>query len=76
MDRELRYLSGNASLHTHDYANLSEYLRQSSTSGDDVPSLSNTQTLGVNHQRGLEPHVRITRGYGTRDWLGHPGQRN
>lgn len=75
MGCELSY-GGSASLHTQDYANLYEYLRQSLAGGGDVHVPSNPQTLGMNHQRGLRPYVRVVRGCGTGDRLGHPGQQH
>ena len=75
MGHKLSY-GGNASLHTYDYTNLSEYLRESPIGGSDVLGPSNPQTPGVNHQRRLGPHVRVARGCGTRGQLCHPGQRH
>ena len=71
MDHELSY-GGTPSMHTQDYVDLSDYLRQSPAVGGDVPGFSDTQTPGVNHQRGLGPRVRVDRGCGTGDRLGDP----
>ena len=56
---------GTPSMHTQDYPDLSDYLRQSPAVGGDVPGPSDTQTPGVNHQRGLGPRVQVVRGCGT-----------
>ena len=46
MGHELNY-GGTSLMHTHDYADLSDYLRQSPTVGGDVPRPSDR----VNHQQ-------------------------
>lgn len=75
MDHELSY-GGNNSLHTHDFMDLCEYLRESPAGGGDVLGSSSPQTPGVNHQHGLGPRVRVVRRCGTGGRLGHPGQRH
>ena len=55
---------------------MSEYLRQSSAGDVDVHGPLNTQTPGVNHQRGLGPRVQVARRCGTGGRLGHPDQRH
>ena len=74
MGHELSY-GGTPSMHTQDYADLSDYLRQSPTIGGDVSGPSDTQTPGVNHQRGLGSCIQVARGCGTGGRLGHLGQR-
>jgi hypothetical protein len=75
MGHKLSY-GGSTSLHTQDYANSSEYLRESPACGGNVSGPSNPQTPGVNHQRGLGSRVRIVRGCGIESRLGHPDQRH
>ena len=75
MGHKLNY-GGSASLHTQDFVDLSEYLRESPAGGADVLGYSNPQTPGVNHLRGLGPRIRVARGCGTGGQLGHPDQRH
>jgi hypothetical protein len=76
MGHELSY-GGTPSMHTEDYAELSDYLnRPSPVVGSDAPGPSDDQTPVQNRQRGLGPRVRVARGCGTGGRLGDPGHHH
>lgn len=74
MGDKLNYC-GSASLHTQDFMEFTELLRESVVGGGGggVPGSSNPQTPRMNQQRGVGSRVMVARECGTRGRLGHPG---
>ncbi|XP_050914517.1 protein MAIN-LIKE 2-like [Lathyrus oleraceus] len=76
MGHELSY-GGTPSMHTEDYAELSDYLnRPSPVVGSDAPGPLDDQTPVPNRQRGLGSRVRVARGCETGGRLGDPGHHH